>query len=266
MILNCFNQIFNEVKTFFCYPLRIKQNNITVFKSFLLIFSLIVLQFVYQIFITKYFFYIFPALLNITQISTNTNSNMVSQLLGTVIITPIFEEFTNRFTLNFRNKFSLLALIVSICTFVFTIMPKSFSLIFLPIFLITFTLIFSWEYLFQIRDKFYKIFKITATQDSQFINIYRKTFGLTFNYIINKFSTVILYFSIFSFIFGHLNNNLYLDDQYKIKSLAYAIIAYLPVTLLWSYISIKFKNGVIYTIICHAIWNFYVSRGIFFGD
>jgi Type II CAAX prenyl endopeptidase Rce1-like len=72
-----------------------------------------------------------------------------------------------------------------------------------------------------------------------------------------KNSLIVLLISVFGFALGHYKN---FKFDSPVNQTISVLTYFVPFAFIYSYVAIKFKNGIYYTIILHFLWNLYASR------
>lgn len=277
-----------------------KENvELTLSKSLLLIIIVFTFHYLLNSVLIAYIINYFPSL----SFELKDNKKNILSLLSAVIVAPLFEEYVFRYTLKTERKGK--AITVMLLMFIFisvlfgfwfnnetnpiaTMFTLILAVILLPamskeflnfsemigsIFLNFFILIknklftpkikktvfkkISNKRLIKSKDWIYKLESYINWIEITTIRYIKYTY-----YAIAKYHKFFMIISILTFPLAHYNNFIKTNP---VLLLITVMMYFLPFTLIYSLIALKFKNGILYTIILHSMWNFFCYKDYFFS-
>jgi membrane protease YdiL (CAAX protease family) len=295
MAITFLSPILRDFKLLFTQPAKIEKRSLSWKRVFLMIFMMFLLEFLYINFIYRNLVTWIPAL----HLSSNFKRDGIDYIIKAVIVAPLLEEMIFRNALRFKSYSSIFSFLVVVLICIALIAEEfnsQFLFIITPIFSGVFSLLFCRRLLSDYLDwsekvghyiKFLKpsqLFKKEEALTPQTVLIKQNKplknkylFELLKAYdrleqfyllhiikledlamkIMSKLSLIVFLISSFSFALIHLSNFKPTNPIFQNISV---LLIYLPFSLVHSYVVIKYKNGLFYTIVLHAIWNMYATR------
>jgi hypothetical protein len=183
----------------------------------------------------------FSTKMGINQISKNNSNNFetlnsfITLIIGSTFIVPVIEEISYRLPIRFKNK--VFYYITYTASIVLVLIQNKISLSILD--------------LIQ--------FLILITSFLLFINHNFKDSNL-------EFSTCFILLTSIAFSLNHIKNYSIQNNYFSFLLIIIVILLqYLPFSIYLSYLRVKFKNGILISILTHSIFNYFAILFLYFS-